>query len=444
MEKYHCQSHKDDEDDTLLIVDKDDARYMEARNGDHLSGIPFQCDICHFRNLNHRDPIEDRHQDRNTLVAIRRANLDSFWGREPRTVIDNLGRLRHIYQVGRHTVSLEESLPMMVPFPLEDVVGMGTAIVVLEQSLRPGTYAHYLQYDSMRKYRTAFAHARASTGHVMTRSVMAQGDRKMYVTDCPTRTEWFERFMRGARLRMGMIKRKNIGLTEEMTHGMLKLMSDSWENENDDQVKGRIAEVAVYLLCTICGGLRGEEVPLLALQGILEFWDRGRTNPTPHVMLTLRGRFKGETGLRWHLLPLADDTRTKLPVRKWFGRLLHYLVEVCERQTGWVFQINQRRGKIADYDTLFISFGLQLQEANPTIFPEGTELTQVLSLWRSGRRGSNTVAVNQNLDEIAINLNNRWRKTERAKGAEPGQSMLASYTQIEHALPGLLRYGQIQ
>ena len=76
-------------------------------------------------------------------------------------------------------------------------------------------YADYLQYDSMRQYRTALAHARASTGHVMSRSVMAHKERKMYVTDCPTRTEWFERFMRGARLRMGVTKRKNIGLTEK-------------------------------------------------------------------------------------------------------------------------------------------------------------------------------------------------------------------------------------
>ena len=75
-------------------------------------------------------------------------------------------------------------------------------------------------------------------------------------------------------------------------------------------------------------------------------------------MLTLRRRFKGETDLRWHMLPLADNTRTKLPVRKWSDHLLHYLVEIYDRQTGWVFQINQRQGKIADYDTLFISFGL--------------------------------------------------------------------------------------
>ena len=81
-----------------------------------------------------------------------------------------------------------------------------------------------------------------------------------------------------------------------------------------------------------------------------------------------------------------------------------------------MFQTKGGRGKVVDYDSLFVNFGLQLQEENPTIFPEGTELTQVLSLWQSGRRGSNTVAVNQNLDEITINLNNRLRKTERAKG----------------------------
>ena len=71
-------------------------------------------------------------RDNNTLVAIRRANLDSFWGRESRTVTDNLGRLRHIYQVGRNNVSLEEALPMMIPFPLEDLVGMGSAVIILE------------------------------------------------------------------------------------------------------------------------------------------------------------------------------------------------------------------------------------------------------------------------------------------------------------------------
>ena len=161
-------------------------------------------------------------------------------------------------------------------------------------------------------------------------------------------------------------------------------------------------------------------------------------------MLTLKGRFKGETGSCWHLLPIADNTRTKLPVRKWFGRLLYFLVEVCRRTSGWVFEVRGKRGKVADYDTMFVNYGLHLQECNPGIFPDKTDLTQDLSLWRSGRRGSCTVAANQNLDHVAIELNNRWRKRERAKGTEPGQSMLACYTQIEHAIEALLRYSKVQ
>ena len=134
----------DDQVDDDLVVETDASRHMEARNGDHLSGIPFQCDLCHFRNINKRDPISSLGRDINTLVAIRSANLDSFWGREPRTVSDNLGRIRQIYTVGRINLSMETCLPTMQPFPMKDVVGMGPAIVLLEQSLRKGKYANHL------------------------------------------------------------------------------------------------------------------------------------------------------------------------------------------------------------------------------------------------------------------------------------------------------------
>ena len=128
----------DNHEDKDLIVEEDGSRHQEARDGDHLSGIPFQCNICHFRNSNLRDPISSLGRDINTLVAIRAANLDSFWGREPRTVTDNLRRIRQIYTVGRNNLSMETGLPTMKPFPLEDVVGMGPAIILLEQSLRRG------------------------------------------------------------------------------------------------------------------------------------------------------------------------------------------------------------------------------------------------------------------------------------------------------------------
>ena len=433
---------KDDDDD--LEIEEEENRYQEARNGDHLSGIPFQCDLCQFRNLNQRDPISSFGKDMNTLVAIRGANLDSFWGREPSTVTSNLRLIRQIHNVGRHNLSMEEGLPTMMPFPIKDIVGMGPAIILLEQSLRQGKYAKHLQYDSMRQSRTAFANFRASTGHVLNQSVMASDNRKLYITDCPTRSNWFERFMKGARLRMGMIRRKNMGLTSEMTHLLLDLMNEDWMKSRDTRSKKKIAEVAVYLLCTVCGGLRGEEVFLISLRGLITFWKRTQVKSTPHIMLTLLGRFKGETGERWHLMPIADETRTKMPVRKWFTRLLYSIVEIEKRKTGWLFTTNNRRGKMADYDYLFGSYCVRLDELEPELFPPRTEITRDLSLWRSGRRGSNTEALNQELADVYIKLNNRWRSRERAKGAEPGLDMVSTYAQIDHCLKGLLKYSQVQ
>ena len=142
---------------------------------------------------------------------------------------------------------------------------------------------------------------------------------------------------------------------------------------------------------------------------------------------------------------IADKTRTNLPVRKWFNRLLHAIVEVEKREEGWLFTTTKnKRGKVADYDHLFVSYCLKLSELEPDIFPDRTDITRDLSLWRSGRRGSSTEALNQELGEVYIKLNNRWRSRERAKGSEPGQDMLATYAQIEHCLMGLLKYSQIQ
>ena len=71
-----------------------DATYMQnwyrwARNGDHLMGVPFECDLCSFRNVVGWDPDESNQKDEFTLTAIRRVLLDVMWAREPDTVASN-------------------------------------------------------------------------------------------------------------------------------------------------------------------------------------------------------------------------------------------------------------------------------------------------------------------------------------------------------------------
>ena len=433
----------EDEKDFHEIDKADEDRYILGRDGDHLMGIPFQCDLCHFRNMTGRNPIAHRKKDEYTMLCVRRANLDALWAREPGTVKSNLSSLRRSNQSGEVAFGFDQPLPALGPFPIGDLCGMKMACLSLDASLRKGRYADHLQWDSMRATPGAISNMwRAgidSTGG----SVLAKDEKKLYVTSNPARTEWFERFMKGAKLRIGVIKRRNFALTSEMLHALLELLEKNWVESELSSEKKSIEELATFVLAEYCAGLRGEEVPLISLAGMLQYWEATRLHHTPHVMLTLRGLFKGETGERWHLMPIADETRTRLPVRRWFGRLIGRLVHEEGRTDGWLFQRdNGKRGKISDYDGMFKEYMDRVKDEFPGLIPDNVNPLLDMSLWRSGRRGSTTEVSNQKLDQVAIDMNNRWRKRERAKGGDPSMGMRELYTQIEHSLFTFLRYSQ--
>ena len=76
------------------------------------------------------------------------------------------------------------------------------------------------------------------------------------------------------------------------------------------------------------GGLRGDKVSLVSLEGMLNFWEETRKRRNiSHIMVTLRGRFKGETSEKGHVLPLVDVTISGIEIRKWVGRWLEILME---------------------------------------------------------------------------------------------------------------------
>jgi hypothetical protein len=433
----------EDEKEFHEIDKADEDRYILGRDGDHLMGIPFQCDLCHFRNMTGRNPIFHHKKDEYTMLCVRRANLDAMWAREPGTVKSNLGSLRRTFRSGESAFGFEQPLPALGPFPLSDTCGMKMACLSLDASLRKGKYADHLQWDSMRSTPGAISNMWRAGIDSMGGSVLAKDEKKLYVTSNPARTEWFERFMKGAKLRIGVIRRRNFALTSETVHALLELLEKSWQEMELSTEKKKLEEVAVYVLAEYCGGLRGEEVPLISLAGMLKYWEATRTHAVPHVMMTLHGRFKGETGERWHLLPIADETRTKLPVRKWFGRLIGRIVEEEGRTEGWLFQRKKgRRGKISDYDGLFKDYMDRVKDEFVGLIPENVNPLVDMSLWRSGRRGSTTEVSNQGLDQVAIDMNNRWRKRERSKGGDPSMSMRELYTQVENSLATFLRYAQ--
>lgn len=405
-------------------------------------GIPFECDVCHFRNLNHREPVWDNKRDVYTLMCIRRASLDAFWSREASTVSGNLNRLRLDLHLGGRLLSVRYVLPRMGSDTLEDRVGMGLAVYTLQASLRVGRYTNHLQWDSMRKTPTWYSNAFEAGEGFMGGSVYAKDEKKLYTTQCPSASRWFGRFMLGAKRRMGIIRRQNEALTVPQLLALLALAEEDWQKSKIEVERKEIEELCCFCVIGFCLSFRGEEVPLTVIEGLIRFWEETRNHQTPHIMVTLRGRFKGEQNLRWHCVPLADVTRSGIPTRKWVSRLLARRVHKEGKQAGFLFsREGGSRANLGDYDPLFRDYLERVRDKFPKLISQVVEVTDY-SLRRSLRRGSTTEAENNKVDPITIELVNRWRKKEKARGSEPGLPMRQVYTQVSRALEASLRYSQ--
>ena len=280
---------EDEENEDLLTEPEDAVRFTCARNGDYIMGIPFECDLCSFRNLNKRDPIWANSRDSYTLICIRRANLDAFWSRESSTVEGNLRRMRIDYADASLALSVLTPLPTLGNPFMKDRVGMAMAIYTLHTSLRQGKYTTNLQWDSMRKTPTWYANAFGAGADYNNGAVLAKDEKKLFITECPTAGWWFSRFMRGAKLRMGVIRRQNEALTIKVVLALCDLAEQDWTSSQDESEKRDIEEVVAFVLAEFCAALRGEEVPLIVMDGLLNFWDETRAATPPYIMLTLRG-----------------------------------------------------------------------------------------------------------------------------------------------------------
>lgn len=299
---------------------------------------PFQCDLCHFRNVQGRDPILTNERDKLFLTCIRRALLDAFWSREPSTVDSNLFGMRKL-SIIQDTLGITTMVPPMGPYCLEDKCGMGLAASILIRSLDPGRTGKYIQFSTAQTLRSVYSNVyHALSKHEDGRAVMAQDTRKIYSTDCPSYSYWFERFMRGLHKRMGEEVRSDYAVSAEVMTTAMSILDEEWERANSVKKRKQTVEIAWILISGYCCGLCGEEIMKLEASGFLKCLADGRVHPvSPHVVTTLLGRFKGETGERWHILPMVWVTRSGLKPGVWGDRLALSLRE-RNIERGFVFR----------------------------------------------------------------------------------------------------------
>ena len=405
-------------------------------------GIPFECDLCHFWNMNKRDPVPGHPKDKYTLLCIRRANLDAMWSRETSTVSANLTRLRRDYTDAMEVLSLGDPLPILGTNDLEDRVGMACACITLNASNRVGRHQRTIQWDTMRKTPTWYSNAYEAGEGYGTEAIYSNNDKKVYASSAPTASRWFPRFMLGTKRRMGVCRKQNEAITVNQVMAVCEIAERDWSLSQSSAERKHIEEVVTFMVVGFCISLRGEEVPLIAIDGLIKFWEETKAHSTPHMMITLKGRFKGENNLRWHCVPLADKTKSNIPTRRWLSRLLNTRVNLDGQVTGFLFaRQDGRKASLGDYDASFRDYLERARESHAGFFFSSALITDY-SLRRSLRRGATIEAENNNVDTAAIELINRWRKKESARGAEPTLSMRQVYTQVSRAAGSALRFSQ--
>jgi hypothetical protein len=166
----------------------------------------------------------------------------------------------------------------------------------------------------MRKTRTWISNAHNTGREYSCKMVVGLDRSKQYVTSSHTFGNWYSHFMCGARLRMGMIWKQNKALTLKLALAVCTTAEARWSEATEEGTREELEDIVCFMLITFAAGLRGEEIPLLSMEGLLTFWEESRAEEDHHIMFTLKGRFKGEIDERWHLVPVSDFTKSGLPL----------------------------------------------------------------------------------------------------------------------------------
>ena len=433
------------QDSEELDDPKEQNKFKSARAGDHLM-CPFQCDLCHFRNIHKRDPVRGIGKDARLLMAIRRANLDSFWARSEHTVTGNRNGAKQLMRIASDNLGIGGLIfPEMGPHKLEDNWGMGVATCILEKTLEPGLYGPNVQFSTARKLRSGFANAWGASQHALTMGVMARDKMKTFVTQCPTFSLWFERFISGMHSRMGDIRRPDTAISGKVMHQLMKRVDVDFYDTEDVLLQRFVIRAGYFFLAAYLGSLRGEEVPRVLRKHFCELNVEALASTTPHRVLPLYGRFKNDKGVpRCYLFRITAKSKSGLNMEKWTRRIME---SEARSETVYLFaNLNGSKESEAVYDEPYLFAKLKaIQEEERGLIPKSLEVAEAYGISRSFRRGSVTEAGNAPNDEcndMDIRRNNRWRSEDRAGTREAGLDMLQLYTDTMHSVEVDLKFSR--
>jgi hypothetical protein len=320
---------------------------------------------------------------------------------------------------------------------------MKVARFTLSKSPEKGRWENAVQCATTRRLRSAhvnFCHA-SHWGEAS--SVMAHETQKLVTTPCPTRGCWHHRFSVGLQKRMGDAVKSDHAVTSEIVEELLEQLDSEWEAATRDRERKQIADMRFLIAAGFLRGLQGEEIMKSDLGGLMKCLEKGRNHAScPHLIVALLGRLKGETGEHHHMMVMARESRSGISGGVWADRVVQ-ANRSNNRLQGHVFTKGRaRQAQVADFEEEFINRLEGLKLVQPGLFEPGIDVSAACSLFRSLQRGSNTEAIRNKVESTIIDLNNRWRKFERARGGMPSLSMQQHCTQMQGVLAALWEHSR--
>jgi hypothetical protein len=427
-----------DDDGEVLEEADEDTRFQVARPGDHMM-VPFQCDLCHFRNIMLRDPETGSGTDWEMLDMVRRANLDAFWSREKSSVGATLKEAVRMEKMTRR-LGMPCVTPSMGPWPLEDVLGMKVALAVLDRSLDPGQYEATVQWDTFRRQMSAVTNISQAAVGGLGNSVGAYERNKMFISEAVTHKFWFSRFMIGVHKRVGQVRKPDRVLTIDIMHAVDRILEAEWENSTRVDTRKRIAEMGTWFLGGFCTGLRGEEMLLIELAGTANSLVHLGAPKDAHFVFVISGRTKGNqtSGAKFGVPCVPVTEGTHLRPGRWVKRLVE-AIHGKGRRTGRLFNRRLQIAKLQEFENDFFTV-LEKVQATSDLFPDGVVIRDECGIARSLRRTVTAHAQNMGIHKDVVNANNRWRVEFGSKTGNPRLDMADVYTTLESLLPTLLHF----
>jgi hypothetical protein len=178
---------------------------------------------------------------------------------------------------------------------------------------------------------------------------------------------------------------------------------------------------------------------LVDLYGLAKYGDESLVSDgIDYVIVPLLGHFKTELGEQYHLTPMVATTRSGIQIKSWIQRLLQVKKEAGVNRGpafvgpfpgGWAY---------GWYERELLEHFHQIQAQRPDIIPAEVAVLEESGLSRSFQRGATSEAKARGTQPDDVDLANRWRTFEEAKGKRPRLAMRDHYTDICLLIPALI------